>query len=132
MKRLVLFTLLSLACLLPPSGAAGQKQKQEERPCNVHGTQAEATECAHKEFKAADAKLNAVYKQLSEKLDEAAREKLKSAELAWLNYRNANCDYEDAFYTGGTMRPMITAFCMARMTRARTAELLQQVKDLDQ
>jgi uncharacterized protein YecT (DUF1311 family) len=34
-------------------------------------------------------------------------------------------------YEGGTMRPMVHSFCLADMTRARTAELKSQLKELE-
>ena len=132
MNRLSVLPVLFLACLLAAGGAPAQQQKPSETPCGEFGTMAEARECAHREFKAADAELNAAYKQLAAKLDEADKERLKAAETAWLKYRDANCEYENSFYAGGSMRPMIHSFCLARMTRARTAELLQQAEDLEQ
>ncbi|MFL6256336.1 MAG: lysozyme inhibitor LprI family protein, partial [Pyrinomonadaceae bacterium] len=51
---------------------------------------------------------------------------LKEAELAWIKYRDTNCTFESSQYAGGTMRPMIESFCMARVTKARTAELKEQ------
>jgi uncharacterized protein YecT (DUF1311 family) len=128
MKRIV-FALLLLAGAAP--AAAPRQKGREIHPCESYGSQAEATACAGKEYRAADAELNRVYKQLMSKLDAGQQGFLKKAEAAWINYRNANCDYEDSFYAGGTMRPMITAFCMARVTRARTAELLLQIKNLE-
>jgi uncharacterized protein YecT (DUF1311 family) len=85
--------------------------------------------CAHREYEAADAELNKAYNRLASKLDADARARLKEAELAWIKYRDANCEYESAFYLGGTMRPMIQSLCLARVTKARTAEIGGQIKD---
>ncbi|MDQ3918504.1 MAG: lysozyme inhibitor LprI family protein [Acidobacteriota bacterium] len=131
MKRIAL-ALLFVVCLISFAGAAAQKQKQAE-PCPGAQTQYEMDECAHKEFVAADAELNRVYNQLAAKLDDAEqRAQLKTAELAWIKFRDENCTFEGLFYKGGTMRPMIESFCKADVTRKRTAQLREQIKTYDQ
>jgi uncharacterized protein YecT (DUF1311 family) len=105
--------------------AKTQKERQIH-PCEGNGSQAEATGCAHREFQAADAELNKSYNRLTGILDAEEKALLKEAELAWIKYRNSNCTFESSQYAGGTMRPMIEYFCMARVTRARTAELKEQ------
>ncbi|MDQ3746485.1 MAG: lysozyme inhibitor LprI family protein [Acidobacteriota bacterium] len=131
MKRVIPCALLSLL-LLSAAGAKAQKQKQAE-PCPGAQTQYEMDECAHKEFVAADAELNRVYSQLAAKLDDAEqRAQLKTAELAWIKFRDENCTFEGLFYKGGTMRPMIESFCKADVTRKRTAQLREQLKTYDQ
>ncbi len=129
MRRIALCALLA-PLLLSAASAKTQKQRQAQ-PCGEFSTQAEASACAHREYQAADAELNQVYRRLSAKLDAEALEHLKKAETAWIKYRDADCEYEDSFYAGGTMRPMITYFCMARVTKARTAELRLQIKNLE-
>ena len=131
MKKTAL-AILSAVCLLPFSSPAAQKQRQAQ-PCENAPSQYEASECAHKEYVAADAELNRVYNQLAAKLeDPEQRAQLKAAELAWIKYRDANCEFEGLFYKGGTMRPMIESFCKAGMTNARAKELREQLKTLEQ
>ena len=116
-----LFTLL----LLTAAGAKTQKER-EIHPCEGYGSQAEASGCAHREFQAADAELNKAYNRLAGILDADEKALLKESELAWIKYRDSNCTFESSQYAGGTMRPMIESFCMARVTKARTAELKEQ------
>jgi uncharacterized protein YecT (DUF1311 family) len=127
MKRIVpclLLVLLSLSA----AGAKAQKQRQMN-PCENAPSQYEADECAHKEYVAADAELNKVYNQLAAKLDDQEqRAQLKAAELAWIKYRDSNCEFEGLFYKGGTMRPMIESFCKTDVTKARTTELRKQIE----
>ena len=87
--------------------------------------------CADKEFKAADAALNRAYNQLSAKLDEGERARLKEVELAWLKYRDAECEFEASFYEGGSMQPLIYSTCLTHVTKTRTAEIRTQLKELD-
>ena len=123
---------VAFGLLLLLSPAAAQEKKKPATPCDDAGSQFELNQCAGREYKAADAELNVTYQRLAAKLDAEGRASLKAAEAAWLKYRDANCEYESSFYRGGTMRPMVHAFCLARVTRARTAELKGQIEDVEQ
>jgi uncharacterized protein YecT (DUF1311 family) len=123
-RRIVIGALLPLL-LLTAAGAKTQKERQVQ-PCEGYGSQAEATGCARREYRAADAELNTVYNRVAGILNEEERALLKESELAWIKYRDSNCVFESSQYKGGTMRPMIESFCLARVTRARTAELKEQ------
>jgi uncharacterized protein YecT (DUF1311 family) len=118
--------LLLLAC----GGASTKAQRPRKGdPCADPQTQVEMTQCAANAYKAADAVLNQVYKQLVAKLDEEEKAQLKEAQNAWLKYRDTNCDFVADQYKGGTMRPMIHAGCLADVTKNRTAELRDQIKE---
>src|SRR5215212_7937624 len=123
MKRTVLCALLVSLCA--GVGARAQKERQIQ-PCEGNGSQAEASACAREEYKAADAELNKVYGRLAGVLDAEDKASLKESELAWIKYRDSTCAFESSQYKGGTMRPMIESFCLARVTKARTAELRDQ------
>lgn len=124
-RNIVLCALLAPLLLTAGAWAKAQKQRQIQ-PCEERGSQAEASGCAHREFKAADAELNRAYNRLAGILDAKEKALLKSSELAWIRYRDSNCAFESSQYAGGTMRPMIESFCLTRVTRARTAELKEQ------
>jgi uncharacterized protein YecT (DUF1311 family) len=123
--RTIILCVLLATTLLPAAAAKTQKERQIQ-PCEGNGSQAEASGCAHREFQAADAELNKAYNRLAGILDADEKALLKEAELAWIKYRDSNCTFESSQYAGGTMRPMIESFCLARVTRARTAELKEQ------
>jgi uncharacterized protein YecT (DUF1311 family) len=128
MKRKVLCALVASLCAVAIVAAAGARvQKQREiQPCESRGSQAEASDCAHREYKAADAQLNKVYGQLAGILDAEDKASLKESELAWIKYRDSTCVFESSQYKGGTMRGMIESFCLTRVTKARTADLKDQ------
>lgn len=130
MKRLAAAFLLAL-WLLPAAPASAQKPA-ERNPCDDPQAQSEMNICADNWFKAADAELNKAYGLLAAKLDAEMKAKLKAAEVSWLKYRDDNCDYEASAFEGGSMQPLIRSSCLGRMTKARTAELLEQLKELDQ
>ena len=127
MKRTVLCALLASLCVAAAVAAGARAQKERQiQPCEGYGSQAEASACAHREYKAADAELNKVYGQLAGVLDAEDKASLKETELAWIKYRDSTCVFESSQYKGGTMRPMIESFCLARVTKSRTAELKEQ------
>ncbi len=125
-----LFTLYCLLILVGFGTAPGQGTKKID-PCANAQSQADMNICWGKEYKAADATLNQVYRQLVSKLDDDEKAQLKEVESAWLKYRDANCAFVADQYKGGTIRPMIDAMCLADMTKNRIAELRIQIKDRD-
>ncbi|HJZ81366.1 MAG TPA: lysozyme inhibitor LprI family protein [Pyrinomonadaceae bacterium] len=126
MKALVLCTLI----LITFGAAIGQKKKPD--PCADAQSQAEMNICAGKEYKAADAELNQAYQKLNSMLEAEEKAQLKEAETAWIKYRDLNCDFVADQYKGGTIRPMILGLCLADVTRNRTTELKNQIKDRSQ
>ena len=131
MKRTLLALLLSCAALLTVAHA--QKSRAKD-PCANAQTQYEMNVCSAEKYKAADAELNRVYNRLVSRLEGDAGQiaKLKTAETSWLKYRDDNCDYVASAYEGGSIKPLIYNTCMEQMTKARTAELRGQIKELDQ
>ena len=85
--------------------------------------------CWGKEYKAADILLNQAYRELSLMLDDAEKGQLKKAQLAWLEYRNTNCDFVADEYKGGSIRPTILATCLLGMTNHRMTEVRSQIKE---
>ena len=123
-------TALSIAILLFSSITFSQVKPKPD-PCASAQSQAEMNICAGKAYKEADVVLNQVYRQLVSKLDAEEKTQLKEAQTAWLKYRDSNCEFVADQYKGGSIRPMIHGLCLADMTRNRTSELKQQIKDRD-
>ncbi len=128
MKTALLFLLL---CTLLSGYALAQGTKKSD-PCAKAQSQAEMNDCAGKEYQAADAVLNQVYRKLVAMLDDEEKAQLKEAQTAWLKYRDLNCDFVADQYKGGTIRPMIHGLCLADVTKNRTSELRNQIKDRSQ
>jgi len=121
-------TISGLLLLIICATILSQNQ-EKQAPCADAQSQAEMNMCWGKEYKAADAKMNKTYQDFMSKLDESEKMQLKNAQLAWLKYRDTNCDFVADQYKGGTMRPMIAAICLADVTNARVNELKSQIKD---
>ena len=121
-------TFLLLLCLLASLYTFGQGTRKSD-PCAKAQSQADLNDCWGKEYRAADAILNQIYRQLVSMLDDEEKSQLKEAQTAWLKYRDANCEFVADQYKGGTIRPMVYAICLGNMTKERTTELRTQIKE---
>src|SRR5688572_7352263 len=130
MKSIKRPIILILALLLSSVSIAGQKAKDD--PCPNAQSQLEMNQCAGNAYKAADGELNQVYRKLVAMLDAEEKVQLKGVQTAWLKYRDAHCEFVGDQYKGGSIRPMIHAFCLADVTKNRTTELKGQIEDRDQ
>ena len=87
---------------------------------------------AEKNFVEADAELNKVYKQLCNKLESADVEELRVAQRAWVQYRDAEANFnKDYEARGGSMAGQVYLGIQARLTKERTAMLRHILKGED-
>ena len=110
-----------------PAESVSQAAEQVEPPanCNNPQTQLEMNLCAKDWFEEEDDKLNQYYQDLKASLSSQKQADLTAAELAWLDFRDSNCDFEASQVEGGSMQPTLYFSCLAEMTRDRTIELQQ-------
>jgi uncharacterized protein YecT (DUF1311 family) len=155
-RSLVWRSLLSVvAALLLINGSLAQHPPKSEdaaiggRVCDQAQSQMELNQCSGQQYRKADDRLNAVYrkaldfmqKDLSdarahgdadeEKYNLAAIEKLKAADKAWIQYRDLHCDAARHQVGGGSMSPMVWAFCMTGTTQHRIGELKDAYENVD-
>ena len=84
------------------------------------GTTGELTQCAASAVQVADQRLNRSYEAVMCHLEPDDREKLKSAERAWIAFRDSDC----AFFAGdGSIASMNFLLCKASLSEARAKEL---------
>jgi uncharacterized protein YecT (DUF1311 family) len=103
-----------------------QENRLTQVPCGKNGTQAEANACAHREYQKAEADMNRVFDRLLGELagySSKDQQKLRRAQEAWLQYRDATCDSESSIYEGGTIHPAVYYACLASVTRERGRRL---------
>jgi uncharacterized protein YecT (DUF1311 family) len=88
MIRLPLLLPLLLLALLPVAASATSPGKA----CDDARTQLDINECAAREADASDAELNAVYRQVMQKLrgQPVAIDKLRNAQRLWIQLRDAD------------------------------------------
>jgi uncharacterized protein YecT (DUF1311 family) len=79
--------------------------------------------CADADYQAADAKLNAAYKDLVNRNDQASNKLLQTAQRAWIAFRDAECAYSTAESEGGSIHPMEVSQCLTKLTTERTKQL---------
>jgi uncharacterized protein YecT (DUF1311 family) len=89
----------------------------------------EYKECAYRAYVASDKKLNQVYRQVVSTLMAKEKQHLIDAQLAWIEYRDSNCDFEIYQSLGGTGYGGFLSNCRERMTKARTQELQNWQKE---
>lgn len=113
----------SIILCLSVSTTVARAQEPKD-PCENGQTTVEMRNCAGKEYQKADAELNDAYKQLMSTItDEGHRAALRTAQQAWIKYRDANCEFEAYLNRGGTIYPVVYTSCLSAMTTARTREL---------
>ena len=86
-------------------------------------TQAEMNRCAYEDFEASGSDYALRYKELSQSLPAAQRDRLRRMQSAWIKFRTEACRYESGPSTGGSVQESIYWRCAARMTRERTLAL---------
>ena len=103
--------------------------------CADPDTQTDMTLCAGRDYKAADAALNAQWKITYAKMKAWDAEGLSNdgrpghapvlldGQRAWLKYRDAHCVSEGYYARGGSMEPMLVSRCLAELTKKRTEQL---------
>lgn len=132
MKTLMLSFLMMIAIC----GGTFARQQRKQDPCtkaDKTGVTLDIVECSLKKLAEADADLNKTYRELMAKLgDKKSELKLRTAQQAWIKYRDANCDFVMELSGGGSASTFEFNFCLVDMTAARTKELretLNQIKD---
>ena len=85
--------------------------------------------CITAETKRQDLRLNQSYQELMTKLDPQEKEKLRSAEQAWLNYRKADCNVYEGL-TGGTIDTVNASSCFMNKTAARANDLKELLSSI--
>ena len=119
--------LLNIAIL--PSLSQTEQLIAQKVNCNNPQTTVNMRICADREYQTADKKLNQIYRQLQAKLSRNQKQRMTNAQLAWIKFRDANCDYERGQFEGGTMASHIGISCLADMTEKRTKELQEYLQD---
>jgi len=115
--------MLSAKLALAAVALAGAAAAAGDPGCNKVGER-QVYDCALKARDAADKDLNEAYRQaMAVQEDEQAQAKLKAAERIWLQFRDAECTFEDAIFEGGKIETEVNNLCVAQLTRDRTAQL---------
>jgi uncharacterized protein YecT (DUF1311 family) len=125
--------LMVALCLLPMAAHA------QDVDCANAMTQQEMNFCAEQDWLAADALLNDAYATALAAMQEAdasfppegdtEEERLRTAQRAWVAYRDAACDSAGYAMRGGSAEPLLIYGCMGMLTQQRTEALQSLVQD---
>jgi uncharacterized protein YecT (DUF1311 family) len=107
----------------------GSTASEPQINCANPTSNIEYKECAYRAYVVSDKKLNQVYKQVVSTLVAKEKQHLTDAQLAWIKYRDSNCDFEIYQSLGGTGYGGFLSNCLERMTNARTKELQNWQKE---
>lgn len=95
--------------------------------CNNPIDQTSINICADKALKASEKQLNDKYQALYEASSAEGQLKLKTAQRAWLAYRDAQCTFNTTGSVGGSMHALTYSTCVDMLTQAQSKILDQQL-----
>lgn len=114
----ILYLAALLAAVAPPSLAA----QDDEAFCPDGRTQLDMNRCAAQALARADTLLNENYQQVMRMIGPERVQALRTAQRAWIQFRDAECAFRESEVAGGSMAPMVHALCLARQTEARAVQ----------
>lgn len=101
--------------------------------CSTAMAQADLNQCAYQDWEAADAQLNAVYKEVVAAYTQmdvdlppdlgSGVETLREAQRAWVTFRDKGCEAEGFAMRGGSAEPLLVYGCMRVITEERIGHL---------
>ncbi|GGI55063.1 lysozyme inhibitor LprI family protein [Oxalicibacterium solurbis] len=126
MRMVTVVIGLAAAAAVSAQTPAGAQQSQAMQDCDKN--QQTMNLCAQQRYDKADAALNRTYnRNLKAQPDEAAQQRLREAQRAWISYRDKDCAVEAGpRETSGSIWPLQYYGCLERHTMRRTMELQQQ------
>ena len=128
MKNPIAAVALLLAATAANAAHVGDPSAFPKLDCKSQDlNQAELDQCAGRDFNGADDRLNAVYNMLVTKYDPQSEMLLKTAERAWIAYRDAECSFETNGTAGGSINSMEYTLCRTDKTKAHIKELSAQL-----
>ena len=99
--------------------------------CNNAYSTVDMNECASQDYEYVDKQLNLVYKRLMSKLDSVGKEKLKTAQLAWLKFRDTQAELDADLFRDGTGSTVLFLSSKTSSTQKRVEELQAYLKSIN-
>src|SRR5262245_13434967 len=130
MLRLRPLIVVALYWFAGVPGQAAAQGPAESAACRNAENTAAMRQCEIMRLKRADEGMNAAYRNLSARLDQRGKAKLRAAQEAWLAFRAAEAEYQADAARDGTLAPLIAASVQADLTESRIRELEKAIRDL--
>lgn len=99
-----------------------------ESSCKNLPTQAELSQCAYEEMEKSNSALNSVYTKLMAELNGEEKLQLRSAERAWIDYRDKMCGFVGLSVKGGSMEGMVISLCHTELIEEQLGQLSEQLQ----
>jgi uncharacterized protein YecT (DUF1311 family) len=115
MRRALLVAALPVLLFAAPGHAKGV--------CDNAQDQSTMNQCAEDDYKVSDAALNRAYQKQMKALDAPSLALLKTAQRAWIAFRDGECKYQAAENEGGSIYPLVYFGCLNRLTKDRTKQI---------
>ena len=100
-KRRLLISILAFHLLGVLASHALTQTGDTSSECANAETTAAMRACENARYVRAEKDLDAAYKELTKRLDNARKEKLRLAQRAWLRFRDADADFQADTARGG-------------------------------
>jgi uncharacterized protein YecT (DUF1311 family) len=116
MKIYVMATLISMAF---QANAINCKDPQN---------QMENNECSANELEKEDKLLNKVYGDFRKSLEKKDQDKLKTAQISWIKYKEQFCEFEGSLMEGGSMMPLVISECKKELTQQQRKRITSLIR----
>lgn len=105
--------------------AAGTAQAETYEACKAGagGVTTKLMACGSAELKVRDAMLNQTYMQVLNAVPVSRQNQLRTAERAWVAFRDAECSFRMSAEEGGSDAPLVYNACRIQLTNQRTQDL---------
>ena len=113
--------VIAVACMAALWTLPLQAEVNAEENCDDRKSTADIVECLATQTAVWERRLNGAYQKLINDLPARRRDRLRSAQRLWLQFRDANCAYFAS--RAGTIARVDTGQCALRLTAARAIEL---------
>ncbi|RJF99470.1 lysozyme inhibitor LprI family protein [Noviherbaspirillum saxi] len=107
------------------SSLAEPNYSKSYRSCmdKAEGVTIEMRSCIGRELSIQDNRLNRNYKRYFESVEGHVKKKLRTAQQAWIQFRNKECELAGSLEEGKTLEPILIGSCYLDMTARRADEL---------
>ena len=116
-RAIVACLMIAIMCV----AAQPLQAEPKEENCEERKSTADIVECLAIQAAVWERRLNAAYQKLMDDLPARRRDRLRSAQQIWLQFRDANCAYFAS--RDGTIARVDAGLCLLRVNAARAIEL---------
>jgi uncharacterized protein YecT (DUF1311 family) len=117
----LILVVLTCVSARPLQAELAAQAPAPEEDCGDRKSTADIVECLATQTAVWDRRLSAAYQKLLDSLPARRRDRLRSAQRMWIQFRDANCAYFAS--RSGTIARVEGGQCLLRLTTARAMEL---------